>query len=374
MFSSEKSRVTDARFRKMCAANWFLHLYVFSMLPLLAAQGKALGAGPAVVGWAVMAFAFGMVLPGPLGASLMERRSRKGVFLRAMWFVGLIPTLGYAALSSVEWLVLLHGLQGMAFGVAQIALGTTLINDILPSCQRNRGDVRYAWAGRLGIPMGLLAGQVLVQYLPLAACWWWTLWPCLFAFLLVAQVEVPIKAPVKVPLFTLDRFFLPRSWHLSLTLFAAPWLLGRVVGTTHCTALELLLLTVGVVVAGLGRKIPRRHMSGLLPVVSAYGCLLLALFGQSLWGSLHSTLCPLLVGIGVGAVSSQHLAAWVHSAEHCQRGTAQSTYMLSWRMAFALGFATTACRFLPPGVTDAILCMACALACCLRILKFTVKK
>lgn len=48
-----------------------------------------------------------------------------------------------------------------------------------------------------------------------------------------------------------------------------------------------------------------------------------------------------LIGFAVGAVSSRHLIEWILKAEHCQRGTAQSTYMLSWRMSFALGFVVS---------------------------------
>lgn len=359
MTSSDASRVKDARFWKMCVANWFLHLYVFSMPALLAAQGRQQGAGPAMVGWAVLAFAIGMVLPGPLGAGLMERHSRKGVFLRALWFVGLIPTLGYATVPAAPWLIMLHGLQGMAFGVAQIALGTTLVNDILPSNLRSRGNAHYAWGGRLGIPMGLLLGELLVEHLPIGGCWWWALLPCAFAFLLVAPIEVPLKAPVKVPLFALDRFLLPRSWRLSLTLFAAPWLLGRVVGTAECTAPELLFLTIGVMLAGVGHVLSSRHVAGRLSAVASYGSLLLALCSYPLGSSLNRYVISLLVGFGVGAVSSHHLSDWVHRAAHCQRGTAQSTYMLSWRIAFAIGFFATACWALPIGYVDLFLCLAC---------------
>ena len=74
----------SSRFINMCVANWFLHIYVYAMIPLLSLQTLGLGSEARWVGWGVLAFAIGMVLPGPFGAYLMERRSRKDVFLKAL--------------------------------------------------------------------------------------------------------------------------------------------------------------------------------------------------------------------------------------------------------------------------------------------------
>lgn len=98
-------------------------------------------------------------------------------------------------------------LQGVAYGVSQTALGTTLVNDTLLSRQRNKGDIIYGWAGRIGIPLGLFLGYGLSLGLPVPQAYFWALIPCALSFVLVAQTVVPIKAPVKVPLLTFDRFF-----------------------------------------------------------------------------------------------------------------------------------------------------------------------
>ena len=63
----------SSRFINMCVANWFLHIYVYAMIPLLSLQTLGLGSEARWVGWGVLAFAIGMVLPGPFGAYLMER-------------------------------------------------------------------------------------------------------------------------------------------------------------------------------------------------------------------------------------------------------------------------------------------------------------
>ena len=244
--------------------------------------------------------------------------------------------------------VLDHGGQndkgkGAVQGGDQTALGTTLVNDVLPSRWRSPGDNFYAWAGRIGIPLGIALGFLLQLLFPLPAAWLWSLLPCVVAFLLVAQTEVPLKAPVKVPLLTLDRFVWPGSWRLSLTMFAAPWLLGRVVAAP--IGLEACLLLVGGTVLAFLWALLARERFDRLPWFGylSYVLLLLALCLPKV--GVQPDFWPMfvLLGFGVGSLSARHLQLWIWQAEHCQRGTAQNTYMLSWRLSFAIGFAATAC-------------------------------
>ena len=359
--SSLPNPLLGGRFLSLAVANALLHVYVFSMIPLIAAAAQTIGAGAATVGYAVLAFAAGMVLPGPLGAYMMERRSRKGVCLRSMLFLSILPVYEYNMTGTEATLVLFHGVQGLTFGIVQTALGTTLVNDVLPSRWRSPGDNFYAWAGRIGIPLGIALGFLLQLLFPLPAAWLWSLLPCVVAFLLVAQTEVPLKAPVKVPLLTLDRFVWPGSWRLSLTMFAAPWLLGRVVAAP--IGLEACLLLVGGTVLAFLWALLARERFDRLPWFGylSYVLLLLALCLPKV--GVQPDFWPMfvLLGFGVGNLSARHLQLWIWQAEHCQRGTAQNTYMLSWRLSFAVGFAATACWGLSVGLFDVALCTLCFL-------------
>lgn len=147
--------LTGSRFINMCVANWFLHIYVYAIIPLLTCQVMRMGQSEMWVGFGVLAFAVGMVLLGPFGAHLMERRSRKAIYLKALIVLGPLATVGYIYAADVRLLLGMQLLQGIAYGVSQTALGTTLVNDILLSRHRNKGDIIYGWAGRIGIPLGL---------------------------------------------------------------------------------------------------------------------------------------------------------------------------------------------------------------------------
>ena len=46
-----------------------------------------------------------------------------------------------------------------------------------------------------------------------------------------------------------------------------------------------------------------------------------------------------MMGLGLGLVSSDFLLILVKLSEHCQRGTANTTYLLAWELGVALGVA-----------------------------------
>lgn len=159
----------------------------------------------------------------------------------------------------------------------------------------------------------------------------------MLSFLVVAQTQVPLKAPVKVPLITFDRFFLPKSFPLMLSMFAAPWLMGRVVGNGVAAA-TCLCMALGAFLAFVEQILLRKRLGQQVAVCAGYVLLLLSCILLAMPGVYSTYMVYVLIGFAVGTVSSRHLIEWILKAEHCQRGTAQSTYMLSWRLSFALGF------------------------------------
>lgn len=338
--------LTGSRFVNMCVANWFLHIYVFAIIPLIATHVARLQESVQWVGWSVLLFAVGMVLPGPFGAHLMERRSRKEIFLKALLVLGPLATLGYVVATDLRLILAMQLLQGMAFGVSQTALGTTLVNDILLSKQRNKGDIIYGWAGRIGIPLGLFLGYVLSITISLQQAYWWVLVPCALSFVLVAQTTVPIKAPVKVSVITFDRFFLPSSIPLGMSMFAAPWTLGRIAGVLPHSSSWLLssayvCLSLGVLFAFLMQIFIQRRVEQRKLMTVGYLTIIAGLVLISYPNVVLGNVGDVLLGCGVGAVSSRHLMDWVTKSAHCQRGTAQNTYMICWRWAFSLGLLCT---------------------------------
>ena len=46
---------------------------------------------------------------------------------------------------------------------------------------------------------------------------------------------------------------------------------------------------------------------------------------------------PAMIGFGIGIIGSRFLLFYIKLAKHCQRGTSQSSFFLSWEFGLSLG-------------------------------------
>ena len=186
-------------FLRMCMANFFLFASVYVVVLLQASCTFFL-----------LLFAVGMLVVGPFHAYLGDAYKRKHVYLLS----ALLTTLaGGAALVNVHPTLLYIAalLQGAGFGLA-VTAGITLAIDITPSEHRTSCNVCYATVARLGMIAGILlpaflqgvwdVRQMLTLSLVLGA----------LGLCFAARVHVAFRAPIGMTLYNMDRFFLPRAW------------------------------------------------------------------------------------------------------------------------------------------------------------------
>ena len=48
-------------------------------------------------------------------------------------------------------------------------------------------------------------------------------------------------------------------------------------------------------------------------------------------------IAPAFIGLGIGLIGSRFLLFFIKLSKHCQRGTSQTTYLLSWELGLGLG-------------------------------------
>lgn len=348
----------SSRFTAIGLSHLLMNAYVAALLPLVHLLLQQTGAGGEALAFCVAAFVLGMLLPGAFSAYLLERYSRKMIFTRA---VSVLTLAGSAALFAFQLPELHHitaaafyvvtAAQGTAYGLAQTALGTTLVNDLTPTTHRTRANNAYAWYGRFGLPLGLMAGANLPLWLQspgkalllTAACG-------LAAMLLVTGLHVPVKAPVKVDVLALDRFLLPRALPRTVASMFTAFALGCTV-EANMHAGGWLFMLLGLLLA---RCLPNAWryalkgrpalVGGLALTAVAFGCLTtytpLPTLTEDLshWTENLSRFA-LFAALGAGSALTleRSLLALVDNTDHCQRGTAQSTYFLTYAIAFAAG-------------------------------------
>lgn len=352
MGGSLQTGLRSASLVRMCAANFTLSASCYLFVSLLCGRETATGGRAMLCGMAQAAFFVGMLLPGPFCARLMENCSRKRIFLRAALLLALTAAVPLHAVPA--WLRLIaFGAQGILFGVAQVALGGTLVNDLLVPERRTAAGILYARCGRLAWPAGWVAGLLLLARFPahygLAAA----AGGCLMAWLLIAPQKVPLKAPLNVPRLSLDRFWQTEAWPLFLAALCVSVPAGM--WTAGLTTLRSGALLLGGLMLGDGlRQILFRRTDDRFEMAVA---LTLAATGWVLSGgaSVPATLAaPLLFGAGTALSASCLLHSFMTLSGHCRRGTSQNTCLLSWFMGLPLGLLM-ACAGASPQVCGLLL-------------------
>ncbi|MDR0962898.1 MAG: MFS transporter [Mediterranea sp.] len=270
--NTEDERLCTASFIKMCMVELLLFVSVYAFLPNLWHRWEM-----------IAAFVGGMFVVGMFHAYLGDAYKRKHILFYSTFLLAgtMVAYLLLPRLTDLQY-VALGGVQGMLFGLATTA-GTTVTIDITLTSHRTRGNIIFTLCSRLGMLAGLgvylLVADELTQIYIAAAS-------ALLSALLALGVYVPFRSPIEVPVFSLDRFLLPRAW---------------------------------------------------LPAIN----MLLPAFAVGVW-------MPAAVVLPLIIVPATRM--FVHLSQHCQRGTANSTLQLAVDAGFWAGFIFGELFYLYQGV------------------------
>lgn len=287
------------------------------------------------------AFVVAMFLPGMFNNYLVDTFSRKSVCTRSI--VGLALAGLLSLYVSELWMaVALWLLQGALFGIALMATGSTLVIDVTPSHKRNEANRVFSWSGLLGTLGGLSLGVCGTDYLSVSQLVYLSTYLCLLAAFLIPMVSVCFRAPMDLPLCSLDRFILFRTLFPGVMLVLVAFVLGSLVAVLS-TLQFYLSMAVGFAVYLLIREIFTAPMNGRLQilvgqVVTLFGisALLVSDCGMNVYAG------GFLVGLGTGFSLGQCLRMMILLPRHCERGTGFHTFQLLWHVGFIFGMALTA--------------------------------
>jgi hypothetical protein len=234
------------------------------------------------------------------------------------------------------WVVaIIRIVQGAAFGLASQVFSSTLIIDTCESFQRTEANHSATWFGRFALSIGPMVGLLLYplsdyHVVALASV------GCLAASaVLILLVRFPFRVPDdQLRVWSLDRFFLIRGWPLFINLLLITVAVGMLL-SLPLDAHFYALLMVGFLLALLAQRFVFRDAELKSEVVSG---LLLILAAQFIMLRLpQSPLLSPLLGLGLGIVGARFLLFFIKLSRHCQRGTAQSTFLLAWESGLAVG-------------------------------------
>jgi len=305
------------------------------------------------VGLAVGAFGLGLFLLGCFCSWLVQRFRRNRVCIYSIVaMIGSISILYYVQGLKSEfvefWIILLQRvLLGATFGLAQMILLSTLIIDTSESGKRTEANHSAAWFSRFSLSLGPLIGLIMFNYQNFDAVLLTSVVSASVAIVLILTVNFPFRTPSDtLRIFSLDRFFLSSS----LPLFFNMLLIAIAVGLLLSLGLSERfygVIMVGFLLALLAQRFVFRDADLKSEIVTGL-ILLLVVFILIYTRPLPIVwyVAPLLLGLAVGIICARFLLFFIKLSRHCQRGTSQSTFFLTWESGIAFGIGMGYALFL----------------------------
>ncbi|MBR0188486.1 MAG: MFS transporter [Prevotella sp.] len=359
-FAPEMDKLWNRNYCKVMAANFTLFFAFYVLTPLLPLYlSEHFGATKDVIGLVLSGYTITALLFRPFSGYVVDSFPRKMV-LMVSFGVFAIFFAGYLAASTLLLFTIVRTLHGGPFGALTVANSTVAI-DVLPSSRRTEGIGYYGLSNNLAMAIAPTIGIFIYQLTnSFEFLFWLALIVATTGWLIDSTVKLKPRnsrdsSQDRSSTLSLDRFFLTRGWLLGLNMVAFGFSFGvlsnylaiygkEVMGITGGTGTYFMLCSVGLILSRLqGSKALRdgrvTHNAATGMVISLVGYTLFILMptlAQSLmfigyYGS------ALLIGLGNGHMWPAFQNMTINVATNKQRGTANSTILISWDIGMGLG-------------------------------------
>lgn len=347
-----QERLWNANYCKVMTANFALFFAFYVLTPLLPLYlSEHFGATKDVIGLVLSGYTLTALLFRPFSGFVVDAFPRKTVLL-VCYMAFAIFFAGYLAASTLLLFTIVRTLHGGPFGALTVANSTVAI-DVLPSSRRTEGIGYYGMSNNLAMAIAPSVGIFLYRYTHSFELLFWLALIVAFAGLAVDATVKCDKGKVnrERQSFSLswDRFFLVRGWLLGLNMVAFGFCFGvlsnylaiygkEVMGITGGTGTYFMLCSVGLILSRLQGGKALRH--GRVTHNAAYG-ICISLVGYTLFILMPNMVgyyaSALLIGLGNGHMWPAFQNMTISVAPNSQRGTANSTILVSWDIGMGLG-------------------------------------
>ena len=332
------------------AANFSLFFAFYVLTPLLPLYlSEHFGATKDMIGLVLSGYTITALLFRPFSGYVVDSFPRKMV-LMICFSAFAIFFAGYLAASTLLLFTIVRTLHGGPFGGLTVANSTAAI-DVLPSSRRTEGIGYYGLSNNLAMAIAPTIGIWIYELTDsFDFLFWLALVVACAGWLTDATVKFPEKEIVRnKSKLSFDRFFLVRGWLLGVNMIAFGFSFGVLsnylaiygkeeMGITGGTGTYFLLCSLGLMASRLqGGKALRQgrltHNAGSGMVISLIGYTMCILVPNGI-GYYSSAL---LIGLGNGHMWPAFQNMTINVAHNNQRGTANSTILISWDIGMGLG-------------------------------------
>ena len=356
-------KLWNRNYCKVMAANFALFFAFYVLTPLLPLYlSEHFGATKDVIGLVLSGYTVMTLLIRPFSGYVVDSFSRKKVLMLCFGTFSIFFA-GYLAASTLLLFMVVRTLHGGPFGALTVSNSTVAI-DVLPSSRRTEGIGYYGLSNNLAMALAPTIGIFVYRLTHnFELLFWLALIVACFGWVVDATVKLPVRDIQKNKTkLSLDRFFLTQGWLLGLNMVAFGFSFGVLsnylaiygkeeLGITGGTGTYFMLCSVGLVLSRLqGGKALRdgrvTFNAGSGIVISLIGYTLFVLMPTlSQWSMINGQWSmilgyygsALLIGLGNGHMWPAFQNMTINVAHNNQRGTANSTILISWDIGMGLG-------------------------------------
>ena len=345
-------------------ANFSLFFAFYVLTPLLPLYlSETFGATKDVIGLVLSGYTITALILRPFSGYIVDTFPRKQVLMICFTAFAIFFA-GYLAASTLLLFTIIRTIHGGPFGALTVANSTVAI-DVLPSSRRNEGIGYYGLSNNLAMAIAPTIGIFIYhQTHNFELLFWLSLIVAIGGLIVDASVKVPKAKSQKPKTVSLDRFFLLRGWLLGVNMVAFGFCFGvlsnylaiygkEAMGITGGTGTYFLLCSVGLILSRLqggkalreGRLIFNAGSGMVISLVGYTLFILMPTLGSSKFFTFHFSLftsigyygSALLIGLGNGHMWPAFQNMMINMASHNERGTANSTILVSWDIGMGMG-------------------------------------
>ena len=356
-------RLWNLNYCKVMTANFSLFFAFYVLTPLLPLYlSEHFGSTKDVIGLVLSGYTITALLFRPFSGYFVDSFPRKTVLMISFAAFSIFFA-GYLAASTLLLFTIVRTLHGGPFGALTVSNATVAI-DVLPSSRRTEGIGYYGMSNNLAMAIAPTIGIFVYRWThSFELLFWIALVVACLGWLTDATVTLPAKEIQRnKSKLSLDRFFLVRGWLLGLNMVAFGFCFGVLsnylaiygkeqLGITGGTGTFFMLCSIGLILSRLqgGKALRNGRLtfnagSGMCISLVGYTIFILLptlahIFHQpsSLFTLVGYYGCAILLGLGNGHMWPAFQNMTICVAPNNQRGTANSTILISWDIGMGLG-------------------------------------
>lgn len=345
-----QERLWNANYLRTWVANFMIFFSFMLLTPLMPSYlSEVFGADKQTIGIVLSGYTLTALMIRSLSGFLVDSFPRR-IVLMTSYFLFALCFAGYLVAGSLLLFAIVRTLHGAPFGATTVANSTVAI-DVLPSSRRAEGIGYYGLSNNIATAISPTVALLLFgRFQNYDMLFWVALLTALLGLWSTSQVKTRERdiQRDRRPL-SLDRFVLIKGWREGIAMICYAFSYGVLatyiaiygkeeLGITGGTGLFFMLLAIGLI---LSRLVGSRTLRQGKVTQNATVGTAISLFGYLLFAAVHNSWgyygAALIIGLGNGHMFPAFQTMFINLAENSQRGTANSTLLVSWDIGIGLG-------------------------------------